>query len=311
MHSAFAKEHNVSLDAEFLYFKISENSLSYAQKIPQDATYQPRVHKIDQIFTWDPGARASLNYYNAVNKWEFSGTWSYFHTNPPEVKYEDANNGVSASLLLPAYGVDGNYLAKEMNANWNLTINAIDITFKRLFFLRSVQLYFYPVFGLKGAFIRQNLSVKYNDILVQFTRDNTPQKVTAENSFQGGGITVGAEAIYKLPQQFEIFLRFYMSGLQGRFETTTTYSELLDVPHGSLIEIRTNKYKAAYIKELRLGIEREFAVLGKLPLKIGVGYEVQFWEKLTEFNWFSTFVTPAQGSEITIHGFFAKASLFF
>src|SRR5579872_4146961 len=104
--SSKSLENKFILSGEVLYFKALEDYLNYAEKIPQNATFTPKVHSVSQHFDYEPGFRIEAIY--KFNPWELGASFLRYHIHPPTENASDKAFGLLATLATPVWGALGN-----------------------------------------------------------------------------------------------------------------------------------------------------------------------------------------------------------
>src|SRR5690348_12445395 len=104
----FLNKTNICLFGDFLFFKSVEDSLNYAERLPQNSTFTPKVKSVGQKFDYEPGFRIGLSYRS--DPWEFKTLWMHYDISPPSRKASESDFGLLATLATPVWGALGNSL---------------------------------------------------------------------------------------------------------------------------------------------------------------------------------------------------------
>jgi hypothetical protein len=298
-----------AFSADLLYFKATEDSLRYAEIVPQTPTYNPIISYLDQEFVWDPGLRVSL-VLPKMKKYEISGGWTYFQAKPPTVTASDPHYGIVAGLATPIIGYSGNFLTNSVVGRWQFQMNAFELAVKSNFEpWKSFQIT--PSFGLFGASIHQSVSVQYGDFLIFSTVDNTPQSVKGTSQMKAIGPLIGVGFKYKC-----LFANANMSWVYSWFNLATTYLDMLSAPPHATIKMIEPLQRLLPYAQAQAGLSTRWVLSSssakrEVSMELSAGWEGQIWGGQMRMNWFSTIVNPQDGSSFTLNGLFARCRLDF
>ncbi|MES2273612.1 MAG: Lpg1974 family pore-forming outer membrane protein [Chlamydiota bacterium] len=295
---------------DFLYFKAVEDSLVYARRVPQNPTYQPVIRSIEQSFGWDRGVRAQLIVPLPPENLELGASWICFLAKPPAVRTDNSEYGIYAGLAIPVFGSAGNSLVQEVRGKWSVNLNSVDC------FLRSCvgaagSFRVLPMIAVQSSWIHQRVTAEYTNYQIDAPMDNTPQKVTGKSEFWGIGPKIGLELQFWLPRNFGVFAGANFSTLFGFFSLKTTYGDLLQAPPGSKITVCDFVQRVAPFAQIQVGLSKKWALKEASSLEIIVGWEEQIWLGQMRMDWFSTLVSPPDGSDLTLSGLFVRGQINF
>jgi len=317
INNCFANRNQFILFGDFLYFKAIEDSLTYAERLPQDFSFTPKVNSISQDFDYEPGFRVGAIY--RFKPWELSANWMRYYINPPSKHASDRLFGLLATMSTPVWGALGNNQANGVKGSWELKMDAIDLVIRRDLCFTNFNLS--PFTGVKLGIIEQDIHVHYNDfedILfrefdITFFNEVTPSKVFAKSSFWGIGPVLGIGLDYLLPKKFKIFLNATFSCLVGSFDTQTFYTSFKpDIePSFSKITVKGSETRISLVKQIQAGIDKQWIFKRGSYLEFALGWEVQVWQQQMRLNYFSTFVSTPSGSDLSLYGPFFRIQLGF
>ena len=302
------KKRQFSFFVDFLYFKAVEDSLAYAERVPQNATFTPTVESISQQFEYAPAFRLGGGYDFGDGLWNLLGCWTRYAARPAALHATDAEFGILATLSIPVWGALGNSQVDKVTGTWELTMNVIDANVRRRFLFKKFSIA--QVSGLKIGLIDQTVRVRYRNFRIDFPQDTTPHRVIGTSSFLGVGPELGVEVGYLLPKKFSAFFNGYFSCLVGSFNTKTVYKEFDGQPSNSKISIRNSDIGVSIIEQMQIGFDKRWIVKKKI-LSISLGYEIQVWQKQMRLNYFSSFVSPPAGDDLFLYGPFFKMKIQF
>jgi len=316
----FIKSNQFSLFGDFLYFKALEDSINYAEKIPQDFTFTPKVNSISQRFDYEPGFRIGAVY--EFSDWEVYSSWMRYYIRPPARKASDNFFGILSTLSTPVWGALGNDQTTGVKGSWHLNMDVIDALVRRNLCFKGFTLT--PLAGVKFGLIEQKIEVEYEQFLNALSLLSinptlaaifdlvTPRDVSGKSSFWGIGPTIGLELSYLLPKQFRFFLNGNLSCLIGTFHTKTLYKNFTPeiVPEDSEIKIKDSNTRTPLVEQLQAGISKRWESKHS-HFEMILGWEVQVWQKQMYLNYFSTFVSTAKGSDLSLYGPFFRVKFGF
>jgi hypothetical protein len=286
---------------ELLYFEAIEDSILYADKVPQNSTYRPVIKTFEQNPSWSPGFRLSFDTCLSYNNWEVGTNYTFYYNHPHRVHKTSDDFSIFGVLVIPAFGINGNSFAKEVHGSWDLMMNVFDLVLKKS--LWSTEGFaIKPLGGIKACIINQKMKTTYKNFRIDFPQDTTPQKMTGKNDVWGIGMQVGAEMRYELPAQFSLFFNANFSCLWGLFNLKTVYKDMLNSPSKAKISVKDNKHRIFPSTQIQTGFSKEWEFKSNKKVGIALGWEMQIWWRQLRMNWFSTLVTPPDGSDLTLNG---------
>jgi|SRR6185437_447726 len=158
VHGSFGGKNPAHLDSkgkgvifttDALYWKATEDNLTFASKVTENGTQQSLE---TPHFNWKPGLRLGLGgFFGKYDQWDLYCNWTYL--------YSKASNSVSvtsSSDFLMTDWWDGTDFTNA-SAKWTLDYNTLDMEVGRNYFI-SKKVCFRPHVGVRGAWIHQ----KYN-----------------------------------------------------------------------------------------------------------------------------------------------------
>lgn len=288
------KRHGFILTADFLYWKITEDNLNYGIREPggtllfSAAPFAPFVtevnglvqyNPIEQPFEWDPGVRIGAGYNLPYYGWDVNLYWTYIQSTP-ELFMSEPNFGIVTNLLFATPTQTADFQANNLQANWHLVFNALDLLAGRHLFL-SRKLSIYPFGGLKTAWIDQKISHTYSDFRQVAATLFAVGPIQSKNDFWGIGPEIGFNSRYVLPVNFGIFFEAATALLYGKWELETKYhihtARGVAVLTSYDIHMRENKHRLAPWLHLQLGLDWQSCFGKNRCIHFKAGYECQFW----------------------------------
>jgi hypothetical protein len=216
-------------NGEFLMLRASEQGLDYAIAVAT-SYYESAVNASIKGFSsdskdwdWNPGFRACFGGYLTFDDWN------------PEIKYTymriKDDTAINTKQNLFSFFLDINELdvaepyAYAGGERWSGHHHVLDFTLGKPFHVSKFVI-FNPFFGLRSAFIDQNMTFR-----LSYPRTNLPSlKPQANNDYWGVGLHGGIKSEFFLGKNWNLFANFSGSLLYGHFDvkqqsrlnTTTT-----------------------------------------------------------------------------------------
>ena len=306
------KENHFSLFGDVLYFKAIEDSIKYAEHIPQNQTFTPTVKSISQDFEYNPGFRVGVNGAFDHELWNVRATWMHYRARPQSKHASTTDFGLLATFAVPVWGSLGNSQVNKVKGNWNLLINAIDLDVRRMFNIKGFSIT--PIAGIKGGLIEQKVNIHYGEFLLDFPLLVPPRTIEGKISFWGVGPLLGIELGYLLNNQFKFFALGTISYLTGGIDTKTLYRDFstqnILPPENSQVKIEDSKMTVSIFEQLQLGMDKRW-IFKRWALELAIGWEVQIWGKQLKLNSMGTFITPPDSGDLSLYGPFLRAKIDF
>lgn len=303
-----------SLYGEWLYFKAIEDSLKYAQTTPQNPTFTPKSHSVEQLFNYTSGFRIGIGYRLPRNNWGISADWMQYHTHNPKVNKQSDDFGILAVMVIPIYGIAQNSQVDSAVGKWSLEIDSIDLKLNMPIHM-SKRFIMSPSGGVMAGLVNQKIDVQYGDFLIVQEGAATPQRVEGKNNMWGVGPMIGLDAKFLVMDQLGLFFSGNLSALCGQFKLKTTYKDFLNAPEQAKLTISGNENRVSLVEQIKAGIEWNWQI-GEtghkyMEINLSAGWEVQVWTRQMRLNLFDTFVDPSQGADLTFYGPFIKGEFRF
>lgn len=194
--------------AEFLYWQVNEGATDFAVKMNQPAwSSTQNTYAIGNYengdFSWSPGFRLTLGYFNAPHYWDVHAQYTYL----PSSGSVEVHAPKKAGEFL-----NGTWIQPDVNtatppaplekakSHIRLDYNVLDLIFTRRFHTNE-HLRVNVFGGLTSAFLYQKWHVSYEDINDQHS------KIVNSWQFEGAGVRFGIKLDWFLGRDF------YLTGL--------------------------------------------------------------------------------------------------
>jgi hypothetical protein len=90
----------------------------------------------------------------------------------------------------------------------------------------------------------------------------------------------------------------------------TKYRDFLDAPSNSTVEIKDSERRVFTVEQLQAGLMKKW-IYPKWGFGVALGWEFQVWTRQMRLNWFNSFSTPPNGSDLSLYGPFLNLFLDF
>ncbi len=274
---------NLFVFGEYLYWTANEDGLYFAQTglgsgtgdFPQKGSidFNGRLKKIDP--KWESGLRIGAGLNFPKEGYDIAFYWTWYSTKSHESAHSESGS------LLPLWAEpDFNPFtaATEAKARWKLDLNVFDLEWGRSswfgghFSLR-------PFFGLRGAWIEQNLKTHY----AYATSPIVFGDLHSNSDFRGGGLRAGGDARFALPCGFAVYGIASGSLLYGQLNADLRFKE----DEVTIARTKDRFWKGLSSLQLGMGFgwDTHFAK-DRLHIELHVGWESNLWFSVNQMNHF-------------------------
>lgn len=275
---AYPKDLNLANPLD-LYFYVEglavqgmQTGLDFAlvDKAPVATTINGTVGGFGQSESWgyNFGGRVGFGVYVNHDAWNFDFDWMW--VNVTNSKSYEAHGGSTLPTMLADSGSGASPYATygSSGANWGCVFNVFDATLGKPYHI-SRKLIFNPHFGLRLAWIDQELGVNYGGTTVA-----SHVKYKIENDFFGVGARMGVNTDWILGYGFKLFSNLSSSVLAGWFDNAQKYGTAAI----TTVKISNNPQVIVPNVDLCLGLDwgTTFGNCGYY-LDFRAGYEFQIW----------------------------------
>ena len=300
--------------AEYIYWKAEETGLQYAVSgLAPSATTTTDEHGSihDPDFHYDSGFKVGVGLKFKHDGWDLYAnyTWLFSDGNGSSVEREDGEES-----LQPLYNVayDGSSTASDMakaEGDWSLHFNVLDVELGRNFFI-SPRLTLRPHFGLKFAWLDQDMQIEYEDAK-NFANSsiNELHHHFDEDQF-GVGIRTGLNTAWYMWNKWSIFGNFAATALYSDFDThRKTEFQNAALGKNTLMHFSYDPHIITPVLEFALGLrfETNFSKSDH-QFMIQAGWEEQIWFDENQFTNLTRFSTSGN---LTLQGLTVKAGYAF
>jgi len=273
----------VSTHGEFLYWNVRENSLDYGLRMKDPEWGPTNFFALGKYqtgkFTYSPGFRVALSYYNAPECYEMWAQYTWLHSQGNNSAHKPSD---------PNLYLDGTWPASSSpmlsaHSHIKLTYNLADAFFTRVF-IPNPKLKLRLLGGLTVAWMNQDWSIKY-------LSENTFSKLKNNWDFWGIGFRTGGTADCFLGYDFYITAKATAAVLLGRYHNHGLQKTNF-IPPSAYPPSAFNTHipiRKAYYEDTRCVYTVQFVVgpswqknFSSSRVEIFAGYEITSWFNVLE-----------------------------
>ena len=266
---------NLFIFGDYLYWKTNEDGLYFAQMGSNDASsnssLEGKIRRIDP--QWQDGMRIGVGINFPKEGYDTVFYWTSFSTNGYESTHSDEKTTIPlwAEPNFPTF-ID----TIQAIGKWDLDLNTLDLEWGRSSWFGG-HLSIRPFFGLRAAYIQQNLKIHFKyatvapDSLLQYSRSN----------LHAGGLRAGLNTRFTLPYGFAIYGIASGSMLYGEFNANYKAKE-----NQSTIARAKDKFRKG-VSSMQLGLGMGWdthLAQDRLHIEFHIGWEQNMWFSVNQMN---------------------------
>ncbi|HEY2811534.1 MAG TPA: Lpg1974 family pore-forming outer membrane protein [Rhabdochlamydiaceae bacterium] len=202
---SFSPAEGAYVEGDVLYWKASEQGLSYAVKTG-DGDFSVKTRLKEPDFEWDFGFKLGLGYRFARDNWDILLRLTHFNTHADSLPHASKDSVLYPIWIAPQERTPA--VADAIKMHWRLHLAFIDSLFGKQF-SPYPRLCIYPQIGLKFAMARQKFHLEYSGEM--------QESVRMKNKFQGIGPCGSLGIRWPFLSHFSLAALGELSVLWGRF----------------------------------------------------------------------------------------------
>ena len=184
-------------DASFTYWEALEEGLGLAVNTEINdgsLVYIPNNGKfIFQDSSYKPGFKIGLGMDLGYDDWSLFGEYTWFRSTTV-THATSSGPGVPVLFFSSWFAMDYGYIsAKSLASKWNLNIDLADVAVSRPFY-QGTHLILEPFGGIRGQWIRQDLTLRGSQFFVYSGGDYIQTRETAQSTTRAHSWAVGPRA---------------------------------------------------------------------------------------------------------------------
>lgn len=266
---------NLFATGEYLYWKASEDGLSFAQTGAHHLSkdFNGKIQRIDP--GWHSGMRlgTGLNFPN--DGYDTVFYWTWFSANGQKSAHSP-KGGIIPLWAEPDFPKFAD--AVRARGKWDLDLNLLDWEWGRSSWFGG-HLSLRPFFGLRAAWIDQTLQ---NHFIFE-THPVSQSHLHSKSDFRGGGLRAGLDSRFTLPHNFALYGLASGSLLYGQCDAGLRIREASE----SIAHTRDTYWRGTSSLQLGLGFgwDTHFAK-DRLHIEFHAGWEQNIWFGINQMNHF-------------------------
>lgn len=282
----------VSIEGEFLYWKVSQDQIPYAAVLPGglqpiidtfSSSQNPQVRELLEIkdpnFKYKPGFRIALGYTPPCSNWNFNLSWTRLHEKIASSTVSNEQGIIPTTM--PVAIITGFInrepsqfgFGTEAKSQWKFQFDTWDLLVGRKFSICGLENT--PYLGVKAATINQSQKVNY----LGFSVDGNPLKLQnkMKNHFRGIGPCLGINSSWAFCNGWSLWGDVSGALLCGRFDLHSDPSVSQDITVIGFKIKPSKKTKLRPTVGAQIGIGWDTMVCDQYHVTLDVAYEAQYW----------------------------------
>jgi len=277
-----------------LYWNTHQDGMEYALRNRvqgPDGVAPPDIQPLNNLiqaeyltpnFEWNWGFRAGLGYNTTCDGWDLGILWTRYKGNAHD---EVETNPNENQILMPLWstfapGFGFNLFTYDIETNWNLSLNLIDLELGRNFWT-SKYLAWRPFVGLRIAHIDQDFGLQHKGGswrgLQGTPFDAMSNFVDLKNDFKGVGIRSGLDTTWNFGCGWSLYGDLAASIVYGKFSIRhDEINRLVEAPFSKtkILETKDSFRSSRAMLDLGLGLQWSSMFCDcQYGLTVALGYE--------------------------------------
>lgn len=293
--------------ATLLVWKPSIDDLDYGDKV---ATTFPGNPDVDMQLTlkkphynWGTGVRVVLGAYLFDDRWDFSGSGTYYYSEGKSKSSPHLEHGVTVTPLWPPIFHNNLFGSIKAIDTWSLNFFTADLILGREYAVFST-IVIHPYAGARGAFIFQKNNASYFAIIDEGEGNVTTfnDRFRSQSDYWGIGPRVGTDFTFKFGNHWSLVGNFSAAIVVGNYINKGKYFDRNEQTFAALgfididnIRLRDKGFAIRSNLEGSLGFEWEWTTVYKqheMRIAPSIIFEASEW---FDFNQFPRMERKQQG----------------
>lgn len=252
------------LTAEWLYWRTRQGGMEFATS-----------KRID--FDFQSGFRVGLGVHLPYDHWDIYVNYTRF---VPDASESAHGSFYPLFLFQGTRGPHGTHVSKA-HAHWKVEFQTADVEIGRVYYVGKTFVV-RPFFGLKGAWIDQDVKVSYEG---GFIPHEQSYRTKFDNDFKGGGPLIGVESNWLIGEGFSLFGDFAAAPVVGYFFNQQKQFQL----HGAkVVDLNTDSHLVSPTLQIVAGLawDRNFH-RDRMRIGLSAGFEAQYWWEQNQIEQFT------------------------
>jgi hypothetical protein len=289
-----APEATAYVTLEWLLWKTRQGGMEFAvsRSASSPGVYTGAVpSKID--FDYQSGFRVGLGVHLPQDGWDIYVNYTDFR---PEHSHSKSGS------LFPLLLFQGQFTTAdviEAHAHWDISVQSVDVEIGRAYHI-SKTLIMRPFIGCKGAWIDQNVKVRYEGGAIPVGQTYS---ISMHNDFKGAGVLIGIETNWWFGAGFSLFGNAAAALLAGHFDLKQEQHQLAGV---ETVDLKSDLNLVSPMADLVLGLawDRNFSN-DRFHVGLSGGFETQYWWSQQQTERFTADTQPIfirGGDDLAFYG---------
>ena len=269
------------LVADFIYWKVREDGLDYAQKGVGDTanpvTSKGKVYEPD--FSFEPGFRVGLGLNLAHDGWDLLLRYTWINTHVIDTASVDP----TLEGLQPLWTHAPNNLLsgglQRALSDWDLHTSVLDLEWGRHYYI-SRFLTLRPFFGLKGFWQNQDYQLAYTGFVDPARTIFGESRVHLDQDSWGFGIRFGTNTSWYFAHHWSVYADLALTAAWTKFDLERRDRVIVDSMNTDsvVVHLDYDRYAMTPILELSVGLRWEIWFNDdSYHALIQAGWEEQLW----------------------------------
>jgi Legionella pneumophila major outer membrane protein precursor len=290
---------------DYLYWNVCRSGLdtiiSRDHGCEQSSKVLGDVHYIDH--EWNSGFRVQLG-YKCDDSYDLSLRYTHFKANPDQ--HISCIDG-SATRLHPLMEAASCFQETSVDAEYDIKYNVLDLELGS-WMKHGCNGHLRPFVGFRYASIDQEVDALYILPLPTPTHVYASKQTSDLDSY---GVTLGFDFRHQLCDSFNVIGRVAGGAHYGDFSYATNQANIIDpCSVKQFVNVHGHDCRAVYSSEVAIGLEYDFCGFCGTDFSIAVGYELQTWHDLMDFQDFTDGDFPTKitrnDASLLLHGLFVR-----
>jgi hypothetical protein len=210
-----AKGYNLFLTGDFLYWKATENGLTYAvsSNNPDGTLSTTHLKLFEPHFRYDYGFKVGAGFNIGHDAWDLYANWTHFYTGAHAHKHAKSGEGLYPVWAFPSGPLSG-LTVQEAQEHWKLFLSLLDVELGKEYYVGK-HLSLRPHLDIRTAWINQDFNCEYNRAVSGFVTFD--DRVEMKNDYWGVGPRLGLDSQWWLGAGFSFYGKAAFSLIYGPY----------------------------------------------------------------------------------------------
>ncbi|MDX8431131.1 MAG: Lpg1974 family pore-forming outer membrane protein [Candidatus Algichlamydia australiensis] len=281
-HPAIDEESQFAARGEFLIWKTAANPLDYAlpKQVNETGVDTGAIGPYEVLdYDWDPAFRLALQYRFCPDFWQAEVQYTYLSNSGSDSVNGGSNPNPAAgeAFLTGTFIQETGEALSRASASIDFDYHVLDFYLARRFLLAE-SIIFKFLFGASGAWINQDLDVRYTGF------DIASSRTTNNWKYNAGGIKAGITNDWFLGKGFGIYSQLVLGGFIGNWKGDARNTSIDTTGTSQTLENWTYEdTRFALTTQFQLGLSWHW-LFENISLRLFAGYEMNPWININDIR---------------------------